>query len=285
MARDKDRAVNPAQAQRKAEKQKALKKSKTEQQARRTEKLAHRNPERLQRQIDDLKAIESSGRPLRPHEKKVLEELERDIKAVRKARETLGDKAPSFGRERSEGHSQHGRFDQDGILGKRRRQQNYEGSSGSETDESVRKIPMPRDTPPPIPKEHLWRNRQDSRNTPEGRHPLPTKPEIKPQTVYESAPVVRNLRQEAVSAFVPAAVRRKQEVLKGEGKLVEPEEMDKLEKEGYTGSGVQAVAPPKDGSAISHDTQPLQNSLEEEEAKFERELKQVQMEEVDDEDL
>ncbi|KFY73662.1 hypothetical protein V499_06264, partial [Pseudogymnoascus sp. VKM F-103] len=94
----KEKSINPAQAQRKAEKAKAVKKGKAEAQTRRTEKLARRNPERLQTQLSSLLAIESSGTKLTAHEVRLKEELEKDLKAVRKARETLGDKAPAFGR-------------------------------------------------------------------------------------------------------------------------------------------------------------------------------------------
>lgn len=95
MARDKERSVNPAQQQRKLEKAKQLKKSRAELQAKRNEKLARRNPDRIQRQIDDLKALEASGE-IKPREKAILDDLERDLKAVRKAREALGQKAPQY---------------------------------------------------------------------------------------------------------------------------------------------------------------------------------------------
>jgi hypothetical protein len=45
--------------------------------------------------------------------------------------------------------------------------------------------------------------------------------------------MVRDLRKEAVSAFVPTAVRMKLDKSKGQGGLMEPEEADRLEKEGY----------------------------------------------------
>src|SRR5437763_9088258 len=163
MAKDKERAINPAQQQRKLEKAKALKKGKSEVQARRNEKLARRNPERLQRQVDELKGLEESCQ-IKPREKQLLEQLQKDINAIRKAREALGDRAPQFdtshlkvSKPTSSQGSQGTRSD--GLLGKRRRgderkqighKNGYE-SSGGETDESVRRIPMPKDTPPPIP--------------------------------------------------------------------------------------------------------------------------------------
>ncbi|KAK2746508.1 hypothetical protein FQN57_003134 [Myotisia sp. PD_48] len=290
MPKDKERTINPALAQRKLEKQKALKKGKAEIQARRNEKLARRNPQRIQRQIDDFKSLEETGQTLKPQQKQALEELERDLRAINKAREALGDKAPTFGTRRDD--SQRG--DKGGALGKRRREgedgrpsrqwRQQEPSSGSETDESVRRIPMPRDTPPPIPRRHQQQRwRQGPR--PEGTganavgertmHTLPAKPHIpEAKAVYEAAPVIRNLQKEAISKFVPATVRMKQAAVKGTGQLLEPEELDKLEKAGYTRKPeAGSPAPPTKAPASS-------TSLEEEEKRFERELQAVQIEDV-----
>ncbi|KAI9878150.1 MAG: hypothetical protein M1830_001757 [Pleopsidium flavum] len=316
MAKDKERSINPAQAQRKLEKQKTLKKGslhhharKAELAARRTEKLARRNPERLQRQIDDLKAAESSGQPLRPRDKKALEELQRDVKAVRKAREAQGEKAPKFGGGAYGGESARRGGGGGGMLGKRRREEDHRESDGSGTDESVRRIPMPRDTPPPIPPQYLRRHDPNNANLQplgEGRggervpHALPSRPEpvVQAQTVYEAKPAVRDLRKEAVSAFVPSVVQRKLGAKRGEGRLLEPEEVDRLEKEGYgggegegevedegskahgLGAGMVINAAPvvgKGGAAHGGS-----DSLEEEEERFERELRSVQMEEVEE---
>ncbi|KAG9245570.1 WW domain binding protein 11-domain-containing protein [Calycina marina] len=263
----KEKSINPAQAQRKAEKAKAIKKGKSENQAKRNEKLAKRNPDRLQKQLDDLKAIESSGGKLTSHEKSTLEGLEKEIKAVKRAREALGDAAPKLGRGGDRGDGERrgdfggGRGGRcGGILGKRRRDE--EESSESDVPEDVKIIPMPRDTPPPIPKEILdkWYQarrermgisrdnrsagtsansmplgqndrglgREGQSNRPQG---LPA-PKAEARVVYESKPIVRDLRKEAV-AFVPAAVRAKLDKVKGIGGLLEPEEADKLEKTGY----------------------------------------------------
>lgn len=166
-----------------------------------------------------------------------------------KAREALGDAAPTF-------------RDDSGVLGKRRRTHKHEGNpwSDSEADddvpEDVRRIPMPRDTPPPIPKEEMDRWHAKRREAWLRRHgggagdagtkanaepvaardgrPKPEAPPPVAKTVYEAKPVVRNLQQEAVSAFVPTAVRMKLERAKGtSGHLMEPEEADELEREGY----------------------------------------------------
>ncbi|CZT47708.1 uncharacterized protein RSE6_08301 [Rhynchosporium secalis] len=159
----KEKSVNPAQAQRKAEKAKAIKKGKAENQNRRNEKLAKRNPAHLEKELAELKSLETAG-TLTSHEKSVLEGLERDLKAVKKAREALGDAAPKFGsgewRDRGvrgdRGDMRGGRGGRGaaGVLGKRRRD---DGDSSEESDvpEDVKSIPMPRDTPPPVPKEIL----------------------------------------------------------------------------------------------------------------------------------
>lgn len=276
MAKDKDRSMNPAAAQRKQDKQKSLKKGKADALARRNEKLARRNPGRMQRQINDLKAVEESGQQLRPHDKEVLKALEQDLRAVLKAREALGEKAPKFSRAGHYGDREGG----DAVLGKRRRDQEfgrYAESESSETDEDVRRIPMPRDTPPPIPRQQRKRGGDGDAVEPErrGPHALPSRPPAAPvKTVYEAKPEIRDLRQEAINKFIPSAVRMKQESIRGQGKLLEPEELDKLEKSGYK-AGAQSAGPTTDE----------QQSLEEEERRFNQEMKKtVQIEEVEDEE-
>ncbi|CAG8019238.1 unnamed protein product [Penicillium salamii] len=275
MAKDKERSVNPAAAQRKQDKQKELKKGKAEAQARRNEKLARRNPERIQRQINDLKAVEEGGQKLRPRDKEILEALEKDLRGVLKAREALGEKVPRFsqrGPDQDQGQGQ-GRWGGEGVLGKRQRGSDEtrmpRDSESSDTDEDVRRIPMPRDTPPPIPQN---RRQGRGRGQPDGRgpHPLPSRPTpvVEAKTVYEAKPEIRDLRQEATNKFIPAAVRMKQQSIRGQGKLLEPEEMDRLEKAGYNaGPEVRAG----------------EQSLEEEEERFNKELRSVQVEEVEDE--
>ncbi|GKT50711.1 protein saf1 [Colletotrichum spaethianum] len=232
----KERNINPVQAQRKADKAKAIKKGKAEVQSRRNEKLARRNPERIQKQIDDLKAITTGGGKLSRHEEQVLEGLEKELRAVKKAREALGDKAPSFG---------HGGFSRDGdssrgVLGKRRRDDD-ELTSDEDVPGDVKSIPMPRDTPPPIPKEVMdkwYAKRRARRQAEQAENQKSEEKEEKlvapePKTVYEAKPMVRNLTKEAVSAFVPTAVKIKMDKGKGQGGLMEPEEADRLEQEGY----------------------------------------------------
>ncbi|KAJ9603497.1 hypothetical protein H2200_012275 [Cladophialophora chaetospira] len=275
MAKDKERSVNPAQQQRKLEKAKQLKKNRAEVQSRRNEKLARRNPERLQRQIDDIKALEAAG-DIKPREKAILEELERDLKAVKKAREALGENAPKFGggqrRREGDGGSN--------VLGKRRhdgerKQHQRRDSSGSDTDDSVRRIPMPEDTPPPVPRElrrYFPRKEENDAGT-QPNTALPPKPQSAPavKTTYESAPQIRDLRKEAINRFVPDVVRKKQEAAKGgpTGRLLEPEELDRLEAEGYMGrTNHERDASPLAGP----DEEDKARKLAEEEARFLQEL-------------
>lgn len=205
---------------------------------------------------------------------RLKEELEKDLKAVRKARETLGDKAPVLGRRRDDGGDGGGR-DRDGgrgggVLGKRRRDGGRGEESESDVPEEVKGVPMPGDTPPPIPKEVLdkwYQARRDrwAANNPQSHDrqagrggegssanamPLganarevgtggaettrrPKAPAVEAKTVYEAAPAIRDLRREAVSAFVPAAVRAKLEKAGGRGGLVEEAEAEELERGGY----------------------------------------------------
>ncbi|KAK0733622.1 WW domain binding protein 11-domain-containing protein [Lasiosphaeria miniovina] len=270
----KERNYNPVQAQRKADKAKAIKKGKSEQQIRRNEKLAKLNPDRIQQQINDLKAIKEGGSKLTTVEEQSLEALEKDLKAVRKAREALGDQAPTFSKGPPKQGGPRGDVDHKGALGKRRRDgERDESSSDSDVPADVKKIPMPRDTPPPIPKEVLdaWYSKRRAKRganqqepsrrpgnnnssqepgTSANREPLGDKqrferttrapsapsapsPVTEAKTVYEAKPVLRDLHKEAVSAFVPTVVRMKIEKVKGQGGLLEPEEADRLEREGY----------------------------------------------------
>ncbi|KAI0204308.1 WW domain binding protein 11-domain-containing protein [Astrocystis sublimbata] len=279
----KERNFNPVQAQRKADKAKAIKKGKNEATNRRNEKLAKRNPDRLQKQIDDLKQITESGGKLTSHEQAVLDGLERDLKAVQKAREALGDNAPTFARSspRSDDHGP-------GVLGKRRRDRDDASSADDDVPDDVKAIPMPRDTPPPIPKHILdewYAKRRAARNanahandTPMGNAnntPLGSRngrppqrqdgpaeststpaPPVVPKTVYEAKPALRNLRKEAV-AFMPSAVRMKLDKSKGQGGLMEPEEADRLEREGY----LKVASEPEAGTPST--AQPHQVTLEE----------------------
>ncbi|CAK7562910.1 MAG: hypothetical protein SEPTF4163_000766 [Sporothrix epigloea] len=262
----KERNVNPVQAQRKADKAKAIKKGKADVAALRNERLAKKNPDRIQKQIDDLKAITEGGGKLTTHEEQVLAGLEKELKAVSKARDALGDRAPTFYRREL---THHGRDNKESLGRKRRRETGDDDDNNSSADDDIpdeiRRIPMPRDTPPPIPKRYLdewYAKRRAVRNTNSNTEPLGTgrsnggrgeretdmsTTELMPRptssnasarpveakTIYEAKPVVRDLQKEAVSAFMPTVVRRKLEKSRGTGGLLEPEEVDRLEQEGY----------------------------------------------------
>jgi hypothetical protein len=296
----KERSINPVAAQHKADKQKAQAKNKKNLQSQRNDKLARRNPERLQKQIDELKELETRG-GLRPKDKETLTALEKDLRGVKRAREALGDAAPKFAERRDHGGGGGG---EGGVrqeqrerrqgLGKRRRDDEevvLEHDSGSETDPEVRSIPMPRDTPPPIP------------GQPRKAHALPAKPvpAAPAQTVYSSAPQLRDLKKEA-TRFMPAAVAAQKARVKGQGRLLEPEEADRLEKAGYLAAEKAAEAGEKEErfKQLAQEAKaPLQNQdidMEEEARRFELEMadligappsqqdgrKTVQMEDVQD---
>ena len=223
----------------------------------------------------------------------------------------VGDKGPlprPSGDRGSKGGARGGRG---GILGKRGRDwdRNLE-SEGSDTDESVRKIPMPRDTPPPIPShrprhreqaaQHSGGNGTNANSIPlgEGRgggerepYALPARPpevKVQAQTVYEAKPAVRDLKKEAVSRFVPTVVQKKLHAKKGAvgGRLLEEEEVERLEKEGYgimesLGESVERRAEP----VVEPEAGANDAALDEEEKRFEREMRSVEWEGVRDKDL
>ena len=75
---------------------------------------------------------------------------------------------------------------------------------------------MPRDTPPPVPRQVK----------------KPVEP-VEAQITYSSAPVLRDFKKEATKAkLAPAAVKRNIQRGKGGG-LMEEEEWERLEKAGY----------------------------------------------------
>jgi hypothetical protein len=235
-------------------------------QARRNEQLARKNPDRIQKQIDGLKEITKGGGKLSKHEEQVLEGLEKELRSVNKAREALGDKAPTFRREWGDRDSRPG-----GVLGKRRRSGDDASSSDEDVPDDVKRIPMPRDTPPPIPKEVLdeWyakrraqreaenaARRREAGDNDEGDKKQATPAVVESKTVYSAAPVTRNLRQEAVAAFVPTAVKMKLDKGKGQGGLIEPEEADRLEQEGYLKTRDEGPRTSQDSGTDGDELQP-----------------------------
>ena len=189
-----------------------------------------------------------------------------------KAKEAVGEKY--IPRVNQDSNGPRGSGANASVLGKRTR---YHSPQSSDTDSDVGGIPMPRDTPPPIP-----RRRKDDPSNGVGDggerqiHALPEKVEVAPsQAVYESKPVLRDLRKEA-AAFVPAAVavakRRKVEADDGGGVAVpvKKENGAKLE---------EIAAEDQVNQEVDFDKQ-----LQEEEERWRRETKQVTIEDVEDED-
>lgn len=177
---------------------------------------------------------------------------------MKKAREALGDKAPTFSRGWNRDHDSGSR-----VLGKRRRGSNDATTSDEEVPDDVKSIPMPRDTPPPIPKDVMDKWYAERRARREAENPRPDAedkqkreaPVVEAKTVYEAKPVVRDLRKEAVSAFVPTAVKMKMNKGQGQGGLIEPEEADRLEQEGYLKTaGRSSAARPDQGQSSRHVT-------------------------------
>jgi hypothetical protein len=163
------------------------------------------------------------------------------------------------------------------VLGKRRRDADDASDSDSDVPDDVRKIPMPRDTPPPIAKEILdewYAKRRAKRNA--NQEPQTERrqqqqqqqsekaeaPAVESRTVYEAKPIVRDLRKEAVSAFMPTTVRMKIEKGKGQGGLLEPEEADQLEKEGYLRASETTRSQPEQ-MQVDQDAGPRKVTLEE----------------------
>lgn len=310
-----ERTINPAQAHRKAEKAKALKKSKAQLATQRAEKLARRNPARLERQIEALADEERSAGSLRPKDKQTLEQLRKDVQAIRKARERLGVSKGDYdndreggkggyaaGRKRKwDGNGNGDRHDGDFDRARRRREggskfgdrkdddddDDAASDSGFSTDESVRRIPMPRDTPPPIPAKarrrrshaNQWSNgvegeengvkEEDATYHRQRSTRADGKEETLAQakTVYEAAPAVRDLRKEATTKFIPSVVKDKLDLAQGKGRLPEENEVVSLSRSGYLKSAGE--------NTRTSEANERSANLEDEEKRFEAELDNI----------
>jgi len=275
MAKDKEKKFNPVAEHKKTEKNKAIKKNKANVTAQRNERLVHRNPLRLQQQIDEMKATqEAQGGELRPRDRELLQKLEREVKSIHKAREVAGivDKGTLGKRRREDGDGDRHNPNRDELGAGRGPRSGWKNTRDESppTDEDVRGIPMPRDTPPPIPYRTPSTTQQPAQRAVSA---APAK------TVYSAAPQVRNLQKEATSKFVPAAVAAKLKALKGEvapgGRYLEPEEVDALEAAGYSQSAAAAVdAAPLIAPERGEDDVTRLNA---EELAFERELAHATM--------
>ena len=217
----------------------------------------------------------------------------------------MGDKAPLFGRTRdADGDTKNRRNDDRGDgragyrgLGKRTRdhERRHESEESEETDEEVRRIPWPKDTPPPIPRPRQQQkpshgsnanaeplgsqrfpgrdvNQEDSTQELKPDTRLPSRPPQATRTTYESKPQVRDLRKEATTRFLPQAVKRKVDATKGVGgKLLEEEDLQKLEGQGY-GATKAAEDLEKSDHQRTEGAEDELRRLREEEAAFAREL-------------
>jgi len=219
----KEKNYNPVAAHNKAQKARQIKKNRATVAQQRNEKLAKRNPDRLQKQIEELELADANGK-LRTNEKRRLEELKRDLGRVKKARERMGVEEQPERRERDD-------RGEGGVLGKRRRDDNnrpQREEQSSETDDDVRGIPMPKDVDnmPPLPRRRQRGQQPQSQS--QSHTPQPQAPS---QKTYEAKPQIRNLIQEATSRFVPSSVAsRTKNPSSHTSKLMEPEELDKQER-------------------------------------------------------
>ena len=129
----------------------------------------------------------------------------------------------------------------------------------SDTDSEVGDIPMPADTPPPVPRRR-W---EDGERRETVVHALPDKVEnvvVPSQAVYESKPVLRDLRKEA-AAFVPAAVRKRLA-------------------DGEAGAGLPVPVRVDDGSGVRRTDGVEDKALQMVDVEFEDELKQLEQADV-----
>lgn len=189
--------INPAQAQRKKEKERQLKKQKQERQNQRNERLAKRNPSRQLKQIDEL---ESRINTLTSSEKAHLESLKKDVEEIERARKQMGmteierKKKSTRVVSNNDSNNKKKSYYWDPIInpegdppeGEEQAWMPDEEDSGYSTSESVSEIPLPERKPPSV--EELKAG--------------PAK------STYESAPVIKDLYQETTQ-MVPAAVKRK----------------------------------------------------------------------------
>jgi hypothetical protein len=267
----KEKSHNPVTAHNRAQKAKQIKKNKAAVGKQRAERLSRRDPHRLQRQIDDL---ENSNTRLSETEKRRLEEMKNDLARIRKARDRLGVPGPERG-----------------VLGKRRRDDRKaeeDEDESSTTDSDAGDIPMPADVEnmPPLPRAFGRKRGMPQEEEPQVSEPVPA------QKVYEAKPQIRNLIQESTSRFVPTSVasRVQKPNTQHGSELMEPEELDRLEREAEARKAAKHAAGEAE-KELEYKLMAMEEelgetkTLEEEERRFRMESRKVEMEEVEDEDL
>lgn len=278
----KEKSANPMAAHHKSEKARTLKKQKAAVTAQRNERLAHRNPQRLQTQIDELLAQkDAQGGTLRPRDADLLAKLERDVKSIRKARDAAGHDGENAAPPRRRGDDARTGTGSNGTtLGKRRRDAADRGSDSEDTEPEARDIPMPRDTPPPVPAK--WLRKKNQQNQPRGGAAAPAEA---PRTTYTAAPQLRDLQAEATARFVPAAVVARQKAARaaagrGHGtKLLEPEEVDRLERGARRDAERVGEEAEKEQAHVMMETEEgAEIDLAEEERRFREELGEAEVE-------
>lgn len=225
----RENGLNPVQQERKKEKERQLKKAKAE----KLERLSKIDAGSLERRIQRLEQQQQENNgTLAPHQQRQLERLKTELEDVKRAKSKKGveessDPTNTTPSERRPYNPYFGKKSiyYDPVLNprgdppegypfaERPFDDDADDDSGYETSESVSSIPMPRMGPKQEAEVGI-------------RHP---KPRTEARTVYESAPVLRDLTKESTSTFVPAALlrkRRKVDPTVDAGPNVEPQPDD-----------------------------------------------------------
>lgn len=216
--------INPAQLQRKKEKAQQIKKIKASRQKQRFERLSKRNPARLNKQIQQL---QSRGEDqLTSTELQRLESLKSEYDEIVNARQKLGllietekrDRQEYRNVERKEIHKEPWRPEKppgrksiywDPVLNPKGypplgypfvdNNRNEDDDSDYDSDSSISKIPLPEGSL----EEALRRNQGEKGGQPRSLSSTNTT-----KTVYESAPVLRDLAKESTT-MVPTILKRR----------------------------------------------------------------------------
>ncbi|BFZ53092.1 hypothetical protein PYCC9005_000115 [Savitreella phatthalungensis] len=233
MPKDKPLSVNPALAYHKKAKDNSIRKARAEKTRLRDEKLVHRRPTHVQRQIDDLKKLAENSTLSKSDEKR-LANLEQDLKRITQLQGSNGkqdrpNQQPQT-RERSRRKQKHSaRLPADPTRSvfydpvynpygapppgeKQRWKDDPEDIDASVEDDSsdVEYIPFPPGTPPPAPAHAttISQSRAQSQRPANDTVKEPVTAPVAPvRTSYAAAPALRDLRSEATT-FVPQSLKR-----------------------------------------------------------------------------
>lgn len=108
MAKDKSLGVNPVHNFHKKAKQTSINKSRSEKNKLRDIKLQQKRPENLQKQLDELKNLQTAGR-LNSHDRALLLSLEKDLARIRKL-QADGHSMPHITSEKLQGRNTESRY-------------------------------------------------------------------------------------------------------------------------------------------------------------------------------